>query len=69
MGIVAQHNPMRAKIILKLAAGKLTVEKAAKVAQVPISGVLGWMKMAGIPIPMKHQNRRNRLPPASPPAD
>jgi hypothetical protein len=62
MGIVAQHNPMRAKIVLNLAARKMTVEIAAKVAQVPISGVLGWMKLT-ITAVTGHPQALTRMPP------
>jgi hypothetical protein len=48
------ENPKKCEALAKLRRGKITVEQAAKLTEAPISGVIGWMKLAKIPIPEKY---------------
>lgn len=53
-------NPRKAEVLKQLRKGKLTVEQAAKLADVPVSGIVGWAKLAKIPLPEKYlQPRRS----------
>lgn len=51
-------NPRKAEALAKLRRGKITVEQAAKLTGAPISGVIGWMKLAGLEIPEEYMRPR-----------
>ena len=55
-----QAQPGKRSILAKLRRGTLTIPKAAKLADVPISGVIGWMKLARIPIPPPYNATRRK---------
>lgn len=63
--IVSQPNPDKAKILRAIKRGKLTPAQAAKKYGIPLSGVLGWMRLAKIPIPAE-LNRPHRRPRSKP---
>jgi hypothetical protein len=56
--IVSQTNPLKRKVLTELRRNKITVEQAARKAAVPVSGILGWMRLAKITIPEKHAGPR-----------
>ena len=58
--IVSQRNPDRATILAKIKRGKLTPRQAASKYAVPVSGVIGWMKLAGLPIPEQYSRPRRK---------
>jgi hypothetical protein len=58
--IVSQRNPNKRAILAKLRKGTITIPKAAKLADAPISGVIGWMKLANIPIPAPYNASRRK---------
>jgi hypothetical protein len=51
-------NPRKAEALAKLRKGKITVEQAAKLTGAPISGVVGWMRLAGLEIPEEYARPR-----------
>ena len=58
--ITSATNPLKRKVLAALRRNKITVEQAARKAAVPVSGILGWMRLAKITIPEKHAGpRRN----------
>jgi len=57
---VSQRNERKPEAIRLLRKGKITVEQAAKLTGAPISGVVGWMKLAGLPIPPEYSAPRRR---------
>jgi hypothetical protein len=61
--IRSAENPKKREALAKLRRGKITIEQAAKLTGAPISGVIGWMKLAGLEIPEEY-GRRRRAPPA-----
>jgi hypothetical protein len=63
--IVAKATPHKRTILAHLRSGALTIDKAAKLTAVPISGVIGWMKLARIPIPEPYATRRKSNAPKS----
>jgi hypothetical protein len=56
------ENPKKREALAKLRRGKITVEQAAKLTGAPISGVIGWMKLAGLDVPEEYARPR-RAPP------
>jgi hypothetical protein len=55
-------NPRKREALAKLRRGKITIEQAAKITGAPIGGVIGWMKLAKIPVPEEYARPR-RAPP------
>ena len=60
-----QLNPMKRRVLSRLRAGKMTIRAAATMAQVPISGIVGWMRIDGLPVPEEY-NQPRRKPRADP---
>jgi len=58
--IVAQKNPDRATMLSKINRGKMTPRQAAARYGVPVSGVIGWMKLAGLEIPEEYAQPRRK---------
>jgi hypothetical protein len=58
--ITSATNPLKRKVLAELRRKKITVEQAARKASVPVSGILGWMRLAKIAIPEKHAGPRRR---------
>jgi hypothetical protein len=56
--IRSAENPKKREAIAKLRKGKITIEQAAKLTGAPISGVVGWMKLAGLEIPDEYRKPR-----------
>ncbi|MFO1102481.1 MAG: hypothetical protein U1E20_06230 [Methylocystis sp.] len=56
------ENPKKREALTKLRRGKITIEQAAKLTGAPVSGVIGWMRLAGIEIPEEY-TRPRRAPP------
>ncbi len=57
-------NPHKARVLAQLRAGKIGVKRAATLAGVPISGIVGWCKLENIPLPEQYlQPRRPRPEP------
>jgi hypothetical protein len=56
------ENPKKREALAKLRRGKITVAQAAKLTGAPISGVIGWMRLAKIPVPEEYAQPR-RSPP------
>jgi hypothetical protein len=52
------ENPKKREALAKLRRGKITIEQAAKITGAPISGVVGWMKLAGLEIPEEYRQPR-----------
>jgi hypothetical protein len=60
--IRSAENPRKREALAKLRRGKITIAQAAKLTGAPISGVVGWMKLAGLEIPEEYRRPR-RAPP------
>lgn len=58
--IRSAENPKKREALAKLRRGKISVEQAAKLAGVPVSGIIGWAKLAKIPLPEKYLAPRRR---------
>ncbi|WP_018407674.1 hypothetical protein [Methylocystis rosea] len=56
--ISSATNPRKAEALAKLRRGKITIPQAAKLTGAPISGVVGWMKLAGLEIPEEYRRPR-----------
>jgi hypothetical protein len=56
--IRSAENPRKREALAKLRRGKITVEQAAKFAGVPVSGIVGWAKLAKIPLPEEYLRPR-----------
>jgi hypothetical protein len=61
--IRSAENPKKREALAKLRRGKITVQQASRLTGAPISGVIGWMKLAGLEIPEEYRRPR-RAPPA-----
>lgn len=57
-------NPRKAEALAKLRRGRITVAQAAALTGAPVSGVIGWMKIAGLGIPEEYRKPR-RAPKAT----
>lgn len=55
-----QRNAHKRTLLAQLRSKATTVERAAKTAGVPISGIIGWMKLARIPIPEPYNTPRRK---------
>lgn len=58
--IVSQINYKKREAIAKVRAGKMTIPKAARFAGVPISGMVGWLRIAGVRIPDEFNQPRRK---------
>lgn len=54
------ENPQKRDVLANLKKGKITIPQAAKRADVPISGIVGWMRLAGLEIPDEYNQPRRR---------
>ena len=53
-----RRHPQKRTLIALLRKGMITVQDAARSAGIPVSGVLAWMRIAGIPIPPEHTGKQ-----------
>jgi hypothetical protein len=53
-------NPHRAKIVRAIKRGELTIAQAARRYGVPQSGIVGWLKLAGVAIPPEYDRPRRQ---------
>jgi hypothetical protein len=60
MRVIAQKNPKRTIALANIKSGKMTVPQAAKFAGAPVSGIVGWCRLAKIALPAEYDNRRHR---------
>ena len=60
--IRSAENPRKREALVKLRRGTITIAQAAKLTGAPVSGVIGWMRLAGIEIPEEY-TRPRRAPP------
>jgi transposase-like protein len=51
-------NPHKREIVRKIKRGELTIPQAARRYDVPQSGVIGWLRMAGVKIPPEFDRPR-----------
>lgn len=58
-GIV--HNERKNIVLKHIKSGKWSIEIASKRSGIPISGIVGWCKLEGIPLPEKHQGPRRSV--------
>lgn len=56
----AKLNHRKRKAIANVRAGKMTVPQAARFAGVPLSGMVGWLKLAKIEIPADYLQPRRK---------
>jgi len=55
---VCPVNPHKAAALRQLRAGEITIPQAAKLTGAPVSGVIGWMRLARIAIPAEFDRPR-----------
>jgi transposase-like protein len=48
----------RAQIVREIRKGKISIAAASRRYGVPISGICGWLKLAGVPIPEEYSRPR-----------